>query len=165
MGEKEKKNQESKKEPVMLYASSDVQRDINRAIDRITRDFEDFFDLPKRHGEIAPWRSEMPFVDIEDREKDFFVTVDMPGFKKEELNIEVTDDYVTIQAAKGVSKEEEDKKKRYVRKERAAESYFRKITFPQEINSNQAQANLNDGILQITLPKKELVETKKLTIA
>lgn len=106
----------------------------------------------------------MPFVDIEDRGKDFFLTVDMPGFTKEELNIEVTNDYVVIQATKRMAKEEEDKKKRYVRRERAAESYYRRITLPQEVNSNQAQANLNDGVLQITLPKKEPAETKKLTI-
>lgn len=55
LGEKEKKNQESKKEPVMLYASSDIQRDLNRVIDRIAHDFEYFFDLPKRRGEITPW--------------------------------------------------------------------------------------------------------------
>ncbi len=164
MEEKEKKDQESKKEPVMLYVSNDIQKDFYRAVDRIARDFEDFFNLPKKHGEMMTWRSETPFVDIEDQGKNFLLNVDVPGFKKEELNIEITSDYVVIQATKRIAKEEEDKKKRYVRRERTAESYYRKIPLPQEINSDQAQANLTDGVLQITLPKKEPVETKKLTI-
>lgn len=159
--EKEKKNQESKKEPIMIYTTSDIQKDVNRVIDRLARDFEDIFYLPKRRGETL--RSEMPYIDIEDREKDFFLAVDIPGFKKEEVNIEVAKDYVVIQALKHVVKEEEDKK-RYIRRERAAESYYRKITLSQEINSDRAQANLYDGVLQITLPKKEPIGTKKLPI-
>lgn len=163
MGEKETKNQESKKEPVMLYVSNDVQKDLNRVIDRIARDFEDFLDLPKRRGQ-AMWRSAMPYADVEDRGKDFFLTVDLPGFKKEEVNVEVTNDYVIIQATKHMATEEEEKKKQYIRKERAAESYYRKIMLPQEIESDQAHANLNDGVLQVTLPKKTPAETKKLAI-
>ena len=76
----------------------------------------------------------------------------------------MTHDYVNIQAHKQETKESEDKKKNYIRKERASEAYYRRITLPQEVNSDQAQASLNDGVLQITLPKKESVETKKLTV-
>jgi HSP20 family protein len=88
----------------------------------------------------------------------------LPGFKKEDVNVEVTNDYVTIQTQKREAKEEEDKKRNFIRKERAFETYYRRVTLPQEVNSNEAQANLNDGILQITLPKKEPMEKKKLTI-
>ena len=88
----------------------------------------------------------------------------MPGFKKEDINVEVTNDDVIVQAEKRQSKEEEDKKRNYIRKERSSEAYYRRIMLPQEVNSNEAQAGLNDGILQIILPKKEPVEKKKLTV-
>lgn len=162
----EKKQQPPERQPIMLYTSGNLQKDFDRMLDRITRDFEDFFEMPKRSAEfrMMPWRSGMPSVDIEDCGKDFLLTVDLPGFRKEDVNVEVTNDYVTIQAQKREAKEEEDKKRNYIRKERAAETYYRRVTLPQEVNSNEAQANLNNGILQITLPKKEPMEKKKLTI-
>jgi HSP20 family protein len=163
---KEKKEQEPEHQPIMLYASGNLQKDFDRMLDRVTRDFEDFFEIPKHNTEARtmPWRLGMPSVDIEDRGKDFLLTVDLPGFKKEDVNVEVTNEYVTIQTQKREAKEEEDKKRNFIRKERAFETYYRRVTLPQEVNSNEAQANLNDGILQITLPKKEPMEKKKLTI-
>jgi HSP20 family protein len=164
--QKKENKDEIEREPIMLYASNNIQRDFNRMIERFTRDFDDFFGMPKRHGDfgIMPWGSGMPSVDVEDRGKDFLLTVEMPGFKKEDINVEVTNDYVIVQAEKRQSKEEEDKKRNYIRKERSSEAYYRRIMLPQEVNSNEAQAGLNDGILQITLPKKEPVEKKKLTV-
>lgn len=161
---KEKKQDEDK--DITLHVSNDIQRDFNRMINRFQRDFENFFGMPKRLGEFGamlPWRAGMPSVDIEDRGKDFLLTVDMPGFKKEDIDIEVTNDYVVIQAAKRETKAE-DRERNYIHKERISETYYRRIRLPQEVNSNDAQANLNDGILKITLPKKEPIEKKKLTI-
>ena len=165
-GEEKSSQPQSERQPIMLYASSNLQKDFNRMLNRLTRDFEDFFGMPKQQAEsgLMPWRSGMPSVDIEDKGKDFVLTVDLPGFRKEEVNVEVTHDYVNIQARKQETKESEDKKKNYLRKERASEAYYRRVTLPQEVNSDQAQASLNDGVLQITLPKKESLETKKLTV-
>ena len=164
--QKKENKEEIEREPIMLYASNNIQRDFNRMIERFTRDFDDFFGMSKRRGDfgVMPWRSGMPSVDVEDRGKDFLLTVEMPGFKKEDINVEVTNDYVIVQAQKRQSKEEEDKKRNYIRRERASEAYYRRIMLHQEVNSNEAQASLNDGILQITLPKKEPVEKKKLTV-
>jgi hypothetical protein len=68
----------------------------------------------------------MPSVDLEDRGKDFHLTVDLPGFKKEDVEIEVTDDSLTVHAQKTQS--EEEKKKNYVRHERASQSFYRQKT-------------------------------------
>ncbi len=165
-GEEKSSQPQSERQPIMLYASSNLQKDFDRMLNRLTRDFEDFFGMPKQQAEsgLMPWRSSMPSVDIEDKGKDFVLTVDLPGFRKEEVNVEVTHDYVNIQACKQTAKESEDKKKNYIRKERASEAYYRRVTLPQEVNSDQARASLNDGVLQITLPKKESLETKKLTV-
>ncbi|MGD0071703.1 MAG: Hsp20 family protein [Candidatus Bathyarchaeia archaeon] len=63
------------------------------------------------------------------------------------------------------SEAEEEKKKNYVRRERTAQIFYRRIQLPEKVRSDDAKASLNNGILEITLPKKEPKETKKLTIA
>ncbi len=63
------------------------------------------------------------------------------------------------------SEAEEEKKKNYVCRERTAQIFYRRIQLPEKVRSDDAKASLNNGILEITLPKKEPKETKKLTIA
>lgn len=105
----------------------------------------------------------MPSADIEDRGRDFCVTAELPGFNKEDVSIDVSDDSVVVQARKTMS--EEEKNKNYIRRERATQTYYRRIDLPEKVNSAEAKANLNNGVLEITLPKKEPKETKKLTIS
>jgi HSP20 family protein len=141
-------------------------------MDRFQREFEDFWQVPSRWGHGMRWRhgfpmmpfreSMMPSVDLEDRGKDFRLAVDLPGFKKEDVEIEVSDDFVTVHANKTVS--EEEKKKNYVRRERTSEAFYRRIQLPETVRSDDAKASLNNGILEVTLPKKEPKETKKVTI-
>jgi HSP20 family protein len=104
----------------------------------------------------------MPSVDLEDQGKDYKLTVDLPGFNKEDVDIEVTEDAVTIQAKKTVS--EEEKKKNYVRQERASQAYYRRVPLPELVVSDDAKACINDGILEVTLPKKEPKKSKKLAV-
>jgi HSP20 family protein len=59
---------------------------------------------------------------------------------------------------------EEEQKSNYVRHERAAQTYYRRIVLPEKVKSNEAKASLNNGILEIVLPKKEPKETKKLEV-
>jgi HSP20 family protein len=63
------------------------------------------------------------------------------------------------------SEAEEEKKKNYVRRERVAQTFYRRIQLPEKVKSDDAKASLNNGILEIILPKNEPKETKKLTIA
>lgn len=170
-GGKEKKAGEIKKaeepfgEEMIPYFSKDFQRDFNRMMDRFQREFESFWGQPPRlHYErfMRPFKTMMPSVDVEDRGKDFRLTVDLPGFSKENVDVEVTDDTVTVQAKQSLS--EEEKKKNYVRRERSAQTYYRRIQLPETVRSDEAKANLNNGILEIVLPKKAPKESKKLKI-
>ena len=61
-------------------------------------------------------------TDVRETEDTYELDIDLPGFKKEEVNLELKDGYLTIQAAKGLDKDEEDKKGRYIRRERYAGS-------------------------------------------
>ncbi len=104
----------------------------------------------------------MPSVDLEDKGKLFQLTVDLPGFRKEDVQIELTDDSVTVSAKHTAS--EDEKGKNYVRHERSSQMFYRKISLPEEIRSDEANANLDEGVLEISLPKKVPKETKKLAI-
>jgi HSP20 family protein len=168
---KEKKAGEVKKETEEGIVP--FQRDFDRMMERFQREFEDFWAMPPRWRQwmrarpgfpMMPFKQMMmPSVDVEDRGKDFRVTVDLPGFNKEDVNIEVGEDSVMIQAKK--SRAEEEKQKNYVRRERMAQTFYRRIDLPEKVKSDDAKASLNNGILEIVLPKKEPKETKKLTIA
>jgi HSP20 family protein len=169
---KEKKAGEVKKgaeEGIVPYS---FQRDFDKMMERFRRDFDDFWQGPPRMRHWIQWKhgfpmmpfgeTMLPSVDLEDRGKDFRLTVDLPGFSKENVEIEVADDSVMIHAKKTLA--EEEKKRNYVRRERAAQTYYRRIELPEKVRSDDAKANLNNGILEVVLPKKEPKETKKLTV-
>jgi len=167
---KEKKAGEirKKEEAVAPYS---MQNDFDTMMERFQREFDDFWEMPPRLRHLmrmppgfSSFREmETPSVDLEDRGKDFVATVELPGFNKNDVNIEVTDDSITIHAKK--TQTEEEKKKNYIRRERAAQTYYRRIQLPEKVASDNAKATLNNGVLEIALPKKEPKETKKLAIA
>ena len=172
-GGKEKKAGEVKKGAeggITPYRFGDIQRDFDKMMEQFQHDFEDFWGRPQRWQPGMRWRHRypmMPFgaipsVDLEDRGKDFRLTADLPGFQKEDVEIEVGEDSVVIQAKR--TQVEEEKQKNYVRKERAAQTFYRRVRLPEEVRSDDAKASLNNGILEIILPKKTPKETKKLTI-
>jgi HSP20 family protein len=168
-GGKEKKAREAKEEAegeLMPYTFGDIQRDFDRLMDRFEREFEDF--IPRwRRGmrwrvPMMPFEARMPSVDLEDKGKEYRLTADLPGFSKEDVELDVTEDSVTISAKKTEAKEEKDKN--YIRKERRAQTFYRRVPLPEEVRSDDAKATLNNGILEITLPKKQPKETKKIKI-
>jgi len=168
-GGKEKKAGQVKKgteEGIVPY-----QRDFDRMMERFQHDIDDFWGVPPRWRQwmrsrpgfsMMPFKMTMPSVDVEDRGKDFKVTADLPGFSKEDVTIEVGEDSMLIHAKKTLS--EEEKQKNYVRQERTAQTFYRRIDLPEKVKSDDAKASLNNGILEVVLPKKEPKETKKLKI-
>lgn len=169
-GGKEKKASEIRKQDEELNPyPSDFQRDFDKMMDRMQREFRDFWGTPparwgqgmRRRFPMMP-RPMMPSVDLEDRGKDFRLTVDLPGFSKDNVDIQVNDDSVVVNAKKTM--EEEEKNKNYIHRERSAQTFYRRIPLPEKVQYDNSKASLADGILEITLPKKEPSETKKLQI-
>ena len=89
--------------------------------------------------------------------------VDVPGFKKEEVKVALKDGYLTVSAAKGLDEDEEDKKGKYIRKERYAGTMQRSFYVGDAITHEDIKAKFENGILSLTIPKKDAkaVETKK----
>lgn len=101
----------------------------------------------------------MPAVNIMETKDDFNVSLAVPGMKKEDFNIDLDGNMLTISCEKEEKKEEKEAK--YTRKEYNYSSFSRSFTLPEGVNQEKIDAHYEDGILKMTLPKKE--EVKKLT--
>jgi len=86
----------------------------------------------------------------------------MPGFKKEDIEIEVQDNSVAVTGSAGWKYDE--KGQIYISKERACKTFFRKVDLPEQVKTGEVNANLTEGVLEITLPKKAPKQKRKVTI-
>ena len=96
-------------------------------------------------------------TDVRETEDSYELDVDLPGFKKDEVSIDLKDGYLTISAAKGLDKDEEDKKGKYIRQERYAGACSRSFYVGKGVEPEEIGAKFENGILEISVPK----ETKK----
>ena len=105
-------------------------------------------------------------TDIREHDNGYEVDIDLPGFKKDEINVELENGYLTVSAAKGLDKDEQDKKGKYIRRERYAGAMQRSFYVGDTLTQEDIKAKYDNGILSISIPKKDAqaVETKK-TIA
>ena len=94
-------------------------------------------------------------TDVRETEDGYEVDIDLPGFKKDEINAELKDGYLTISAAKGLDKDEQDEKSgKYIRRERYAGSMSRSFYVGEDISQKDVHAKYENGILKLSLPKK-----------
>ena len=94
------------------------------------------------------------------RENTYEVDIDLPGFKKDEINVDLRDGYLTIRAAKGLDKDEKDKKGKYIRQERYAGACSRSF-YVGDVEAKDISAKYEDGILKLSLPKQAKQELPK----
>ena len=102
-------------------------------------------------------------TDIRETDGSYELDIDLPGFKKDEIQMELNDGVLTISAAKGLNKDEEDKKGNYIRKERYAGSMSRSFYVGKHVTVEDVHPKYESGILSFSVPKEEAkpVEEKK----
>jgi len=130
--------------------------------EEMDRMFEGFFphgwmrpmhrEWPAWGGLKAPFESHMPKVDVVDRDDEVLIRAELPGVEKDNLDISLTDDSVTIQAT--TKHESEEEKGDYHCHEISQGSFSRTIALPASVQGDQGKAEFKDGILELTLPKK-----------
>ena len=106
-------------------------------------------------------------TDVRETDDTYELDVDLPGFKKDEVQLDLKDGYLTISAAKGLDKDQEDKKGKYIRQERYAGACSRSFFVGEGIEPRDVSAKFEDGILRVSLPKqvkKELPRTSTIAI-
>jgi HSP20 family protein len=142
---------------------SDLYQAFDDTFERFRNDFEDLL-FPSTWASTFSLMPEtrVPAMDLEDREKDFFLKVEMPGFKKENIEIDVQDNFVAITGEVGWKYDR--KAHEYLCKERACQTFYRVVDLPEEIKVDEVTANLTDGVLEISLPKKMPKQKRKVKV-
>ena len=103
-----------------------------------------------------------PAIDVFDSKENVMVKADIPGMKKEDIDISVHGDTLTIKGEK--RSETETKDKGYVKTERFYGSFNRAIVLPSEVDTEKVKASYKEGVLEITLPKKEGAKPKQIKV-
>ncbi|MFO7736364.1 MAG: Hsp20/alpha crystallin family protein [bacterium] len=123
--------------------------------------FDDFFDSyvnPEEELRNTGW----PLVDIEEKEKGFEISAEVPGMTKKDIEIEINNNLLNI---KGEKKEEsEESEKNYHRKETFEGKFCRTFRLPETIDEEKIKANFENGILKVYVPKSPEKGTKKISI-
>lgn len=134
--------------------------------------FDDFFSDPfgmmNPHGHdplYGKHAKNLMKTDVRETDDTYEVDVDLPGFKKDEIQVDLEDGYLSIRAAKGLDKDQTDKKGRYIRQERYAGACSRSF-YVGDVKPEDVSAKYEDGILRISMPKQAKQELpKRSTIA
>lgn len=118
---------------------------------------DDFFDDFNMMSHVPKFDMK---CDIYEKGKKIFIEMDTPGFNKEDINIDVEDGILTIEATKTEEVSEDNEEKNYFRRERTYGSFKRQFNVG-NIDENEINAKFNNGVLKISFPKEEKKETKK----
>jgi len=145
---------------------SDILSDPFREINRMQRDMDNLFQnltVAPRQGEtqLQQWR---PTMDIKSTDKELLLNVELPGVKKEDINIELANNILTISGKKEEEKKEENE--RYHRLERFYGNFTRSVVVPEGVSENDIQAKYDNGVLKVCVPKPagQKAELKKINI-
>ncbi len=113
----------------------------------------DFDDIDKKlYGKHA---AHMMKTDVHEHDTGYEIDIDLPGFKKDEIQLSLENGYLIVDAAKGLDKDEKDKKGKLIRQERYAGSMQRSFYVGEEVTEEDIKAKYEDGVLKLSVPKKE----------
>ncbi len=125
--------------------------------------FDDFFDFPRfrvpaeaEHKLYGKHAAGLMKTDIRDKDGNYELDIDLPGFKKDELTLHLENGYLTVSAAKGLDEEHKDKKGKVIRRERYSGAMQRSFYVGDGVEETDVKAKYENGVLKLSIPKKEL---------
>ena len=130
--------------------------------------FDDWMDFPferdffgGKNPLYGKHAKNMMKTDVKETDSGYEVDIDLPGFKKDEINAKLENGYLTISASKGLDKDEKDKEGKYIRTERDAGAMSRSFYVGEQVHQEDIRAKFEDGILRLSVPKKDAKEVEK----
>ena len=129
-------------------------------------DFDDLFEgffSPRRSTPGTDGGALVPAIDVTETDNEYLIKAEVPGVKKEDLDVSVQDGVLTINAESKYESEEK-KEGRLIRQERRYGKYVRSMRLGKDVDSTKVKAEYKDGILELKLPKVEEVKPKKIAI-
>lgn len=137
--------------------------ELERLFERMSRQFG---------GAGGPWESQSPLsgwssdetasVDLVDRDDEFVATVDLPGFGRDDVQVRVTEHTLRIDAERETAHDEDNE--RFVRHERSHTSARRSVRLPEAVDTDGVNAQMKNGVLTVTLPKREVEESRTVEV-
>ena len=141
-----------------------LRREVDRLFEDFGRDFwpaavrRPLFDLEPFGRRELIWRA--PAVDVVEKDKAYEVTAELPGMNEKDIEVKVSNGYLTIRGQK--EEEKDEKEKDYHLRERVFGSFERQFPLPESVDADKIQASFKDGVLMVTLPKKpEAIKPEK----
>jgi len=155
------------KEVAVRKVSETVPQRLDQQIERL---FDDFFrrrwprsfsfDWPNLSGAIT--EPALPRIDVIDKESHLLVRAELPGMTKDDIEVSVSDNTVTLKGS--IRKEEEKEEGEYHRREIYSQFVSRTVALPSEVDANGASAQLKDGMLEVTIPKVARAQRKRVEV-
>lgn len=123
-------------------------------------DFMDDLDIPrdKKFDKLMK-------CDIYEKDNNFVIEMDVPGFKKEDIKMELSNGYLNISAEHHIDDKDEDKKKHYIRRERKVDERCERSFYVGDVDEKSVEAEFKNGALLITVPKEEKEKNNKKLIS
>jgi HSP20 family protein len=112
--------------------------------------------------ELSKLESTLPSANIDESEKEYTIELAVPGLKKEELNVELRQNVLTISSEHEEEKEEKDEKRNFLRKEFSYRSFKRSFQLPESADNSKVEAIYDNGILRIEVGKKRIETNKQI---
>lgn len=119
--------------------------------------FEDFF-APMRTAAPSFYRGWLPRADVQETDKEYLLSVCVPGVRKEDLKVDVRDDMLNITGER--KSEKEEKGRTWLRKESSYGSFSRSFVLPEGLHPEQVKASYKDGVLELIIPKLQGAQSK-----
>jgi HSP20 family protein len=144
-----------------IVRKQDENRGLRSLHDQIDNMFNDFF----RGSALSGLTQTTPSLDIySDDDKNMVVEVHAPGFEEKDIDLSLQEGVLEIKAQRQEKQEETDKKRGYMVKE-SSSSFYRRIVLPEYVDENKVSAELDKGVLKVTVPYAERPEPKRIKIA
>ena len=152
--------------------SSGPFKELEKRMHDMESRFEDFFSadwMRPSKWELPDWAHmnqlelKVPKMDIVDRDNDVLVRVDLPGVKKEDVDVSLTDNTVTVKGSTSEEKKEEEGD--YYRCETMQGSFSRTMSLPSEVDGSKAKSTFKDGVLEVVAPKLEKARRHSVKIS
>ncbi|HLG15221.1 MAG TPA: Hsp20/alpha crystallin family protein [Blastocatellia bacterium] len=131
----------------------DLQRSINRLFD------DSFVKAPAEGASLATWT---PAVDVYEDENSFLIKAELPEVNRDDVKVNIEDNVLSITGSRRF--EHEDKRDGYHRVERSYGQFYRSFTLPPNVNPDAISAEFKDGVLRLSVPKKEEAKPKQIEV-
>jgi HSP20 family protein len=134
-------------------------RELHTVQSEMNRIFNTFFDSPTPRGNGRRW---IPAMDVVEADGQYVLRADLPGISEGDVRVELDENVLTISGER--KSEREQRSEGYYRVERASGSFSRSLTLPEGVDADDIQANFDNGVLEIRIPKPEQPKPRKVEI-